>query len=230
MQSTSLCFIVMNELSGCREDIPRIDFSGFDEVFAIDGNSTDGTAQYLESSGITVHRQKVRSLNAAYWQAVEATKSENLIVFFPKGTIDPAVVYEFKRLLETCEVVVASRLGEGASNEEDQHILRPRKWGIQVLSMFTSLVWRREGPRMRDVLHGVKGFSVSAFRRMKIADRGVTIDLEMNVRAYRLGLSRCEIPVQENARVAGQTNFPIWPTGWKLAKFLVRELVSPEPL
>lgn len=230
MKSTSLCFIVMNELRGCQEDIPRIDFSQFDEVFAIDGNSADGTAEYLENSGIKVYRQKVRSLNAAYWQAVEATRSDNLIVFFPKGTIDPAVVYEFKRLLETHDVVVASRLGEGARNEEDRKILRPRKWGIQALSLFTSLVWRREGPRMRDVLHGVKGFSVGAFRRMKIAERGVTIDLEMNVRAYRLRLSRCEVPVEESARVAGQTNFPIWPTGWKLARFLIRELLSPEPL
>lgn len=232
MHSTSLCFIVMNELRGCQEDIPRIDVSGFDRVFAIDGNSTDGTAEYLAECGITVHRQKIPSLNAAYWQAVETANSGNLIVFFPKGTINPDIIHTLKRKLEDGEheVVVASRFGESAVNEDDRRLFRPRKWGVQVLSAFTSLIWRREGPRMRDALHGVKGFSIGAFRKMKISRRGVTIDLEMNVRAYRLRLSRCEVPVVENPRLSGQTHFPIWPTGRKLAAFLVRELLSPERL
>lgn len=220
----------MNELRGCQEDIPRIDLSGFDNIFAIDGNSTDGTAEYLAEFGITVYRQRIPSLNAAYWQAVETANSDNLIVFFPKGTIDPDIIQTLRCKLEEYEVVVASRFGERAVNEEDQRFLRPRKWGVQALSVFTSLIWRREGLRMKDVLHGVKGFSIDAFRRMKISQRGVTIDLEMNVRAYRLNLSRCEVPVSEKPRMSGKTHFPIWPTGRRLAAFLVRELISPQPL
>jgi hypothetical protein len=230
MHSTSLCFIVMNELRGCREDIPRIDLSGFDNIFAIDGNSTDGTAEYLADCGITVYRQRIPSLNAAYWQAVETADSGNLIVFFPKGTIDPDIIQTLRCRLEECEVVVASRFGERAVNEEDQRLFRPRKWGVQALSIFTSLIWRHEGPRMKDVLHGVKGFSINAFQRMNISKRGVTIDLEMNVRAYRLNLSRCEVPVFEKPRISGKTHFPIWPTGRKLAAFLIRELLSPQRL
>jgi hypothetical protein len=229
-KTTALCLIVMNELQGCMQDVPRLDFSQFNEVFAIDGNSADGTAEYLAEFGIRVYPQSVRSLNAAYWQAVETAQTDNLIVYFPKGTIEPSVVYDLKQHLDSHEVVVASRIGNGAANEEDRHLLRPRKWGIQALSVFTSLIWRREGPRMLDVLHGVKGFSMSAFRRMQVSKRGVTIDLEMNVRSYRLGLKRLEIPVIERTRVAGQTNFPIWPTGRKLAAFLLRELLSPKRL
>ena len=44
----SLCLIVRNELEGCKVDVPNLPFSEFDEVFAIDGGSTDGTIEYLK--------------------------------------------------------------------------------------------------------------------------------------------------------------------------------------
>lgn len=58
---------------------------------------------------------------------------------------------------------------------------------------------------------------------MHVSDTGVTVDLEMTVRAYRLKISRTEIAVSEQTRVHGQTRFHIWPTGKKLARFLLKE-------
>jgi hypothetical protein len=39
----SLCLVVWNELEGCKLDVPRLPRDAFDEVFAVDGGSTDGT-------------------------------------------------------------------------------------------------------------------------------------------------------------------------------------------
>jgi hypothetical protein len=91
------------------------------------------------------------------------------------------------------------------------------------LSVVAALLWRREGWRVRDVLHGVKGFTVDAYRRMQISETGVTIDFEMVVRAYRLRLRRIEFPVREVGRPHGETKFPVWPTGKRLAMFLLSE-------
>ena len=88
---------------------------------------------------------------------------------------------------------------------------------------------RREGRRVHDVLHGVKGFTITAFRRMRISDVGVTVDLEMAVRSYRLRLARTEFPVTERGRLAAETRFPIWPTGRRLARFLMQELLRKAP-
>ena len=126
-------------------------------------------------------------------------------------------------------MVIASRDLPGARNEEDHKLLKPRKWGIRGLARFASLCWRREGWRIRDVLHGVKGFTVDAYRRMRISEIGVTVDLEMAVRAYRLRIPRAEIPVVETARTYRHSRFPIWRTGKKLAWFLARELVAKPP-
>jgi hypothetical protein len=228
---TSLCLLVYDELPGCQLDVPRLPRDAFDEIFAVDGGSRDGTVAYLEAQGIPVHWQSMRSINAAYACAVEHCRTEGLVVFFPKGTLDPACCRTLAaKLREGFGLVVAGRDLPGARNEEDARLLKPRKWGVKVLARVASLLWRWEGWRIRDVLHGVKGFTVEAYRRMRISEVGVTVDLEMAVRAYRGRIPRVEVPVVEAARTYSHSRFPIWRTGKKLAWFLVRELLTRSPV
>ena len=231
MQNTvSLCFIAWNEEQGCEIDLPLIDPSLFDEIFAIDGGSTDGTVQAFERFNIPVYKQRTFSLNAAYWQAVETSTCDHVIVFFPKGTLSPSILPRFKdHLLNGQDLVIASRIATGGRNEEDTGWFKPRKWGICCLALFSALVWRREGRMIWDVLHGVKGFSRRAFLVMNPSRTGVSIDLEMVVRSYRLRTSRVEFPVIEESRPFGTTKFKILPTGMKLARFLVAELFLAPP-
>ena len=226
----SLCLMVWNEQMGCEIDVPRLPRDDFCEVFAVDGGSTDGTVEFLTAQGIPVYKQPVKSLNAAYHYAVKLCQGEALVVYFPKGTINPECVNEIARNLDSqIEFVIASRNIMGAKNEEDDHFFKFRKWGVMLLAAFTALIWRREGPWMRDVLHGVKGFSLSAFRRMAISETGVTVDLEMVVRAYRLNIMRKEFPVVERSRMAGETHFRILPVAKRLGAFLWKELWRPCP-
>lgn len=221
----SLCLLVWNEIEGCRIDIPNLPLTAFDEVYAVDGGSTDGTVEYLESCGIKVFQQPEKGLNPAYHHAVDCSNCDAVVVFFPKGTIATSTLLEFRPLLEAgYDLVIPSRMIEGAHNEEDDHRLRPRKWGVHGLAITAALIWRREGHFVRDVLHGYKGFRLDAFRRMSPSDHGLSIDIEMVVRSYRLGLKRCEFPVTEIARPFGETRFKIIPTGIRLLKYLWYEL------
>lgn len=223
--------MVWNERAGCEADIPGLQCERFLEVFAVDGGSTDGTIEYLESQGIPVYKQPVKSLNAAYHYAVELCQGEALVVYFPKGSIDPQCVIDIARAIDSQnELVIASRNIKRGKNEEDDQLFKFRKWGVTVLSAIAAIIWRREGPWMRDVLHGVKGFSLSAFRRMAISETGVTVDLEMVVRAYRLNIMQKEVPVVERGRKAGETHFRILPTAKRLGAFLWKELWRPYPL
>lgn len=221
----SLCLLVWNELEGCKIDVPNLPRDRFEEIYAIDGGSTDGTLEYLESQGITVYRQPKKGLNAAYIYAVEKSTCDALVVFFPKGTIVTTSLLNFRPLLEAGnELVVASRNIHDARNEEDGKILKPRKWGVLGLAVFAALLWRREGYFIRDILHGYKGFTVAAFNKIAPTDHGLSIDLEMTVRSYRLHLKRIEFPVTEVDRPFGETRFKILPTGIKLLKYLWWEI------
>jgi glycosyltransferase involved in cell wall biosynthesis len=222
----SLVLIVWNEIEGCKADVPLLPRRDFDEIFAIDGGSSDGTVEYLQEQGIPVHRQCKKSLNAAYAEAVAISRCEAVVVFFPKATIDPTIINGLCHQLDVgFDLVIASRNLPGAHNEEDEKFFKVRKWGVSALGHAASLIWRREGWRIRDVLHGVKGFTVDAYRRMLLSDTGVTVDLEMTVRAYRLRIPRTELAVCEQKRLLGQTRFEIWPTGKRLACFLCAELL-----
>lgn len=220
----SLCLLVWNELEGCKADVPNLPRHIFDEVYAVDGGSSDGTAEYLESAGIRVFQQPKKGLNAAYHHAVEKSTCDAVVVFFPKGTIAPSTLVNFRPLFESGHhLVIASRNVAGGRNEEDSNLLKPRKWGVLVLAIAAALVWRREGAMVRDVLHGYKGFTVNGFRRMAPLDHGLSIDIEMVIRSYRLKLARTEFPVTEIARFYGDTRFKILPTAKKLLKYLWHE-------
>lgn len=206
-------------------DVPKLPLGEFDEVFAVDGGSTDGTVEYLESQGIRVHRQPKRGLNAAYVHANDVATGDAVVVFFAKGTLPTEDVRKFRPFFENgYELVIASRQLPGSVNEEDEHLIRPRKWAVIGLAFAAALVWRREGVWVRDVLHGFKGWKRSAFAKMKILDVGLSIDIEMVVRSYKLRIPRIEFPTRELSRGYGETHFKIWPTGKRLLNYLWFEL------
>lgn len=219
----SLCLLTKDELTGCRHDVPLIDRSGFDEIYAVDGNSRDGTVAYLEEQNIPVHQQPRRSLNAGVIYAFEKCSTDALVLYHPKGTISPAVLQEFRPRFEAgYELIVASRVIKGSRNEEDGQLLKPRKWFVLCLATATAVLFRREGQMVWDVLHGVRGMTCSAFSTFTPAETGATIDLEMVTEAYLQRRKRIEFAVHENPRRVGETHFKAIPTGWMLIKYLIR--------
>lgn len=223
----SLCLIVLNEINGCRYDIPLLPKKKFDEIFAIDGGSSDGTAEYLETQNIKVYKQKKKGLNNAYIEANERSRNEHIIVFFPKNNINPDEILNFHNFfINNFDLIIASRMLKNSINEEDIKFFKFRKWSSLILSKFVSLLWRKEGVIIKDILHGVKGWNKNSFNKMKILDRGLTIDLEMVLQSYKLQLKRAEFPIKETPLPNRKTNFPFWSTGLKLLKFILFEILN----
>lgn len=221
----SLCLMTWNEFGGCQLDVPKLPRDAFDEMYCIDGGSTDGTVEYLNSHGIKVYKQPKKGLNAAYVHANEVSSCDAVVVFFPKGTTPVEDLRKFRPLLENgYELIIASRQIERSVNEEDIHWWRPRKVAVWLLAFVSMFIWHREGYWIRDVLHGHKAFTKGAFNKMKILEHGLSIDIEMVVRSYKLRIMRCEFPTKETARLSGATRFKIWPTGMKLLSYLWFEL------
>lgn len=230
--TVGLCLLVWNELKGCQEDVPKLPLQYFDEVFSLDGGSTDGTIDYLVSQGIPVVKQPLPGYNRAYISAFERTTCDALVIFHPKGSIDPATLIDLVASLRNGEdLVIASRNARGSRNEEDDKLLKPRKWFVLALSALSAaLWWRGDGPIVWDVLHGYRAMRRDAFFDIEPIPEGLSMDLQMVVRSYRLRLRRCEIPVRESVRVDGSTHFKAFPTGKKLLQYMAVELKRPKPV
>jgi len=221
----TLCILTMNEILGCKNDLPRIPKDLFDEVYAVDGGSNDGTIEYLTSLGIPVYIQPKRGLNAACVYAFEKCTTDALVFFHPKGSVPVSDLGKFRPMFEQGnDLVIASRNIKGAYNEEDGKFLKPRKWFVVCLALLSAALFHREGPLVWDVLHGFRGMTVKGFRKINPSDYGVSIDLEMVSRCYRKRLKRVEFPTTETSRLAGTTHFKALPTGWELLKYLAREI------
>jgi glycosyltransferase involved in cell wall biosynthesis len=217
--------LTRNEISGCKHDVPLIPFDSFDEIIAIDANSSDGTVKYLQEMGVTVYQQPKPSLNAACNFAFEQCTTDALIFFHPKGSVPVSDALKFQPLFEQgYDLVVASRCIAGSRNEEDNKIIKPRKWFIKILALIASLLFRHEGPLIQDVLHGFRGMTVKSYNIIRPSEYGVSIDLEMVCRSYKNKLQQIEFPTYEQKRVSGSTHFKALPTGWALLKYLYYEI------
>jgi GTP:adenosylcobinamide-phosphate guanylyltransferase len=224
-KTVSLCLLVMNERKGCEHDVPLIPRDQFDEIFAVDSNSTDGTEEFLKANGIHVYQQPEKGYSAALHYGFRMCKSNALVVFSPTGRVPIEDTLKFRACFDAgAELVIANRNMKGARNEEDVHFFRPRKWFVLGLSLMTALLWQREGPVVLDVLHGFRGMTVKAFNHIGAQDLGVSIDLEMVTRAYKLGLTIVQFPTSETGRIHGSTHFPALKTGSRLLLYLWREI------
>jgi hypothetical protein len=146
-------------------------------------------------------------------------------MYHPKGSIDPAILRSFRSYFEQgYDLVIASRLVAGGVNEEDEKILRPRKWFVELLGMIAAVLWKRRGIRIRDVLHGCRGMRRDRFFAIEPLLTGVSMDLEIVVRCYRCGLRAIEFSVVERVRLSGERRFKALPTGAALIWYVAREL------
>jgi glycosyltransferase involved in cell wall biosynthesis len=219
----TLCLVVFNELKGCKIDIKNLPRSSFCETIAIDGGSTDGTIKYLEKNSIKVYNQKKLGLNSAYVEANKVAKGDYVVTFFPKGNLPVKDLLKFENFFRKgFDLVIASRQITNSINEENDKLFKYRKWCVLILAYVSSVIWRKSKNQLliKDVLHGFKGWKKKAFSKMKIINQGLSIDIEMVIRSYKLQLKCVEFPTTERKRSYGDTHFKILPTGFKLIKYL----------
>lgn len=225
----SLCLLTYNELIGCQHDVPQINeiAKEFDEIVAVDGGSKDGTIDYLKTKNIPVYVQKKPGLNEAYRYAVKICSTDAIIFFHPKGSIPVKDLLLFRNLFQHgFDVIIGSRVIKGARNEEDNNVLKPRKWSMLALSLLIALKFRKRGPIIWDVLHGFRGLTLKAYKTLGLKDPGsATIDLEMVVRSYKKRLKCIEFPTTETHRLANTSHFRAIPTGVKFIEYLQREFI-----
>jgi len=202
--TVALCLLTWNEIDGVHHDVPLIDKSKFDQIYCIDGGSTDGTVEFLEDEGIAVYRQTAKGLNQACWDGAERCTCDAFVFYHPKGTVPVADTYRFRSYFEEgYEFVVARRNMKGARNEEDSRLIRPRKWFVQCVGLAARILFKREGNTVWDALHGFRGMTRAAFLAMPKTDGKCTIDIEMVCQSYKQKTKRIEFPTTESTRLGG---------------------------
>ena len=222
-----LVILNRNEEAALAQLLPRIPRHAVDLMFAVDGNSTDASPQMLRDHGIETLAQTAMGRGEAFAMAFEharAKKIDAVIFYGPDGNEDPADIAKFRAHLEAgAEMVIASRMMRGAKNEEDDALLRPRKWANQAFALAAWATWGLRRARLTDPINGFRAITLAAWDKLQADGPGYTIEYQCSIRAYKLGLKVVEFATLEGARIGGESGAKAIPTGLRFVRLFASE-------
>lgn len=198
--SVTLFIPVRNEIDGLREVMPKLNLAWVDEVFILDGGSTDGSKEFLISEGYTVHSQKSKGVKGAFWEAFEQIHSDIIIPFSPDGNSIPEdIPILIENIKNGFDIVIASRYFGGQKSEDDDVA------STIANSFLTGLINLLFSTKYTDAIGMYK-----AFKRRHLYELGIDqkrnehSEIMLTTRGARYGLKIMEISSKELPRIGVQ--------------------------
>ena len=90
--NVTLLVPTLNEIVGMRAIMPLVRREWCAQILVVDGNSTDGTAEYAREQGYEVHIQKRPGLRSAYQESWPLIRGDAVITFSPDGNSPPEYI------------------------------------------------------------------------------------------------------------------------------------------
>jgi dolichol-phosphate mannosyltransferase len=189
-------------------DAVREHFDGW--VVVVDDGSTDGTGEIVAARDdvllvrYDVNRGYGATLASGFSVALRLGAS-SVITMDCDGQHEPRHIVEFCDALERCgtDIVSGSRYLPGS--RVASHAPRNRR---AINERVTAVINEVTGWGLTDAFCGFKAYRADALRRVDVEEPGYAMPLEFWARAWRAGLTVCEMPVeriyQEHDRSFGQ--------------------------
>jgi glycosyltransferase involved in cell wall biosynthesis len=199
-----------------RESIAGLDVRG--EVLVADNGSTDGSQQIALAHGAKVVMVDEPGYGAAIRGGVAASSGRYIIMgdadeSYDFGEIPPIL----ERLRVGDDLVMGNRFAGGIDKGA---MPWSHRWiGNPVLSMTGRIFF---SSHIRDFHCGLRGFSVDAFRRMRLNTTGMEFASEIVVKASLASMKISEVPI--SLHKDGRSRPPhlrTWRDGWRHLRFLL---------
>lgn len=181
----------------------------FDLVVCVDDGSSDSSAKIAKAAGATVLRHAINlgqgaALQTGISYAVTSTPARYVVTFDADGQHDPADALRMVRSAEAvnADVVLGSRfLGNPTSN-----VPGARRALLRLATRFTRVT---TGLRVTDTHNGLRVFTTSSARDLRISSRGMAHASELLSQIAALRCKVHEVPVtvtySDYSRAKGQS-------------------------
>lgn len=208
---TSLVILTRNDVVGLREVYPKLPLDTVNEVFIVDGQSTDDTVAFCKEKGIRVIVQEKLGRGDATRVGTEAAKGDYIIFFSSDGNEDPGDIPVMIALLDNgCDMVIASRTMQGSLHKDYGHFLKPTLWTLKIFTWIVNVLFRA---KLTDLWNGYRAFKRDKLIALKTDADKFLIEAQQTIRAlkkkYRIG----EFPTRELIRIHGKSQLPKFETG-----------------
>ncbi|MFP4472715.1 MAG: glycosyltransferase family 2 protein [Candidatus Omnitrophota bacterium] len=229
--TVTLLVPTLNEIEGMKTVMPKVNPDWIDQILVVDGQSTDGTADYARELGYDVVVQQKKGMRHAYMEAWPHIKGDVVLTFSPDGNSIPELIPEcLNKMREGHDMVIVSRYKDDARSYDDDAVTG---FGNK---LFTTTI---------NLLHGAQYTDAMVIYRAYRTDLPAELDLDkedsyafeeslfgtnisweplLSVRAAKRGLKVTEIPGDEPAREGGERKLQVLRWGAAYMWQVVREV------
>ena len=224
--STAVLILTLNEIDGIKEILPQINKSWAEEIVVIDGGSTDGTIDEAKRMGFPVIIQKKRGHGDAIVTGVNATKSDNILIFGPDGNHEPEEIPRLiEKIKEGYDQVLISRFGKGSKNL-DAVGFKGKIIDYFGNKMFAFLVNVFFGGHWTDSLNESRIITRKAFDELNFDSLQMGSTQLMSIRGLKRKQKICELVGNEGVRIGGKRKMRPLNVGADLSQQILSEFFS----
>lgn len=208
MKEVCILIPTLNEEESIGGIIREFKDNGFENIFVIDGNSTDSTREIAKREGARVEIQRGKGKGAAVRQAFELIESEIIVMIDGDGTYSPS---EAGTLLEPivndeADQVIGNRFGFGGA------FTRLHRIGNWAVNKVFGLGY---GIKLSDILSGYRAFTKECVEKMSLEKSGFEIEAEMAIESVKKGIRIKEVPITYKKR-KGATKLNSFRDGFRI--------------
>jgi len=157
---------------------------------------------------VTVIEDGGRGKGDAIRCGLAAADGDVIVTMDADGSHDPADIRALIAPIEAGEadLVIGCRMRGGSDEFAGTWTMFVRLWGNNVL---TQVINTRYGTALTDTQNGFRALRASAVGRLALTEDRHSIELEMVLRALRLGLRVWQVPAHEYERKAGESSLSV---------------------
>jgi hypothetical protein len=196
------------------------------EIVVADNGSTDGSQAIAAARGARVVPVAARGYGNALMGGIDAARGLYVIMGDADDSYDFGEVPKFvDALRDGHDLVQGCRLPSGGGRVLPNAMPPLHRWfGNPVLSRLAGLFFRTP---VHDVYCGMRGFSVDAYRRLRLRCTGMEFATEMIIKASLHGESIVEVPItlHPDGRTSHPPHLRTFRDGWRTLRLFL--LFSP---
>ena len=223
--STAIIITTLNEIIGVKKIVPQINKKWAEEIIFLDGGSTDGTIEEAKKMGFKVVMQKEKGEfagghGAAVLEGVNATTSDNIILFGPDGNDEVEKIPELiEKIKEGYDQVLVTRFGKCSVNLDAGIV---DTFGNKMFAFLVNVFF---GGHWTDILNESRIISRKAFNELKFDAMGMSSTQQMSIRGLKRKQKICEIIGNEGERIGGKRKMHPLSTGASLSWGIIKEFI-----
>jgi dolichol-phosphate mannosyltransferase len=199
-KSVTVVITTLNEAEAIAKTIEEVKTEGYTNILAVDGYSTDGTADIARAMAVKVLYQHGCGKAGAVKMAIEHVETPYMVFIDGDYTYDPKDIW---RLMNH-----SARYAHVIGVRDKKYIGRLHRFGNWVISQTFSLLF---GVKTTDVCSGMYLLEAKEAKKYSLEEPGFVVEIELAAQSALMG-TLTEVPIGYRPRI-GTRKLNTWKHG-----------------